>query len=56
MSAPDTIPAKPRPDIARPRRMTTEDGATAEIKDPASNITSALTKVHFVVRIVYSPP
>lgn len=45
--APEKMPATPIPAIARPTIKTELEGATPQIKDPISNMPTAVKKDHF---------
>lgn len=56
VSAPVNIPEAPNPETARPAMKVAESGATAEIKDPASNRKTQAMKSHFMFKKLYSLP
>lgn len=49
-NAPENIPEEPHPAIARPAIKVADDGATAQIRLPSSNIPIADKKTHFMLQ------
>lgn len=56
VSAPDTMPEHPRPEIALPMIRTVEFGAAPHIAEPISKMATLRMKIHLIENIVYNFP